>query len=162
MRYLIKQKIFSFGDSFTIKDEEGNDKFVVNGKAISMGKKLKIYDMYDQELIYIEQKLIAWMPEYNIYSNGNQIARVKKSFTLFKSNFVIESSMGNYEINGDFFAHNFNIQKNGIEVAAVDKKLMSFSDTYAVDISNDENHAFILALIIVIDEVLHNNNKNNA
>jgi uncharacterized protein YxjI len=151
--------VFSLGDSFKIKDQDSNDKFIVKGKLLSLGKKLKIYDMYDQELIYIEQKLFKLMPEYNIYSNEKQIARIKKQFTMFKSKFSIESDKGNYEIDGDFFGYNFSIMKNGSEVAIVDKKLVALSDTYSVEISDNENQAFILALIIIIDEVLHDNNN---
>lgn len=45
MRFLVKQKIFSFGDNFVIKDDEGNDRFVVKGKVFALGDKLRIYDM---------------------------------------------------------------------------------------------------------------------
>jgi len=51
--------------------------------------------------------------------------------------------------------------KNGVPVAVVSKKFFSFSDTYGVDIADNENHAFILALVIVIDQVLHDNENNN-
>ncbi|MDB6108639.1 MAG: hypothetical protein JWR69_389, partial [Pedosphaera sp.] len=32
MRYVMKQKLFSWGDDFAIKDEAGPDKFFVDGK----------------------------------------------------------------------------------------------------------------------------------
>jgi hypothetical protein len=37
MRYLMKQKLFAFGDDFTITDEQGNDTFFVDGRAFSFG-----------------------------------------------------------------------------------------------------------------------------
>jgi uncharacterized protein YxjI len=40
MRYLMKQKVFAWGDDFRIKDEGGNDMFFVDGRAFSFGKKL--------------------------------------------------------------------------------------------------------------------------
>jgi uncharacterized protein YxjI len=45
MRYVVRQKIFSLGDSFTIKDEGGNDIFVVRSQFLSLGHKLRIYDL---------------------------------------------------------------------------------------------------------------------
>jgi uncharacterized protein YxjI len=40
MRYLMKQKVFSWGDNFVIKDADGNDSFVIDGKAFSLGAQL--------------------------------------------------------------------------------------------------------------------------
>lgn len=37
MRYLMRQKLFSLGDDFFIKDESGRDIYFVDGKAISIG-----------------------------------------------------------------------------------------------------------------------------
>ena len=42
MRYLMKQKLFSFGDDFTIKDADGKEAFYVDGKVFSIGNKLSI------------------------------------------------------------------------------------------------------------------------
>ena len=32
MRYVMKQKLFCWGDDFTIKDDAGTDRFFVDGK----------------------------------------------------------------------------------------------------------------------------------
>ena len=159
MKFYIKEKIFSIGDHFTIKDLSGNDVFNVVGKIFSLGNKLRIYDMYNNEIVYIEQKLFKLLPEYNIYLGGNYAANVKKKFTFFSNSFNIDSNMGNYEIEGDFFAHDFSIVKNDSIVAEVNKKWVSWGDTYEIDINEQENYAFILALVIVFDQVLHDNKK---
>jgi uncharacterized protein YxjI len=44
-RYQIRQRIFSFGDKFTIKDELGQGVFAVRGKVFSLGRKLALEDM---------------------------------------------------------------------------------------------------------------------
>lgn len=162
MNFYIKEKIFSIGDKFSIMDVSGNDVFKVEGKIFSIGNKLRIYDAYNNEVVFIEQKLFKLLPEYSIYLNGNYAAKVKKQFTFFSNKFDIESNMGNYEIEGDFFAHDFSIVKNGNVVAQINKKWLSFGDTYEIDINEEENYAFILAMVIVIDQVLHDNkNKSN-
>jgi len=161
MKFYIREKIFSIGDSFSIKDVSGNDVFIVEGRIFSFGNKLRIYDMYNNEIVYIEQKLFKLLPEYNIYLNGNHAAKVKKEFTFFSNRFDIDSNMGNYEIQGDFFAHDFSITKNSSEVAVITKKWVSFGDTYEINIDEQENYAFILALVIVIDQVLHDNKNGN-
>lgn len=159
MRYVVKQRVFSFGDNFTIKDEAGNDCFVVKGKVFTFGDKLSMYDMYGQELVYIEQRLFRFLPEYSIYYRGQLYATVKKEFTFFKPKFNIQSYVGNHTIQGEFFNLDFSIFKEGRHVATVSKKWLSWGDTYSVDIAEDEDHAFILALVIVIDQVLHDDSK---
>ena len=161
MRFLVKQKIFSFGDNFIIKDDQGNDRFIVKGKVFSLGDKLRIYDMMGRELFYIEQKLLRLLPEYTIYKSGQAVATVKKDFSFFRPRFSIWSAYGNYSIQGDFFGMDFSITKNGRHVAQVSKRWLSFSDTYGVDIADDEDCAFILALVIIIDQVLHDDGHNN-
>ena len=40
MRYVMRQKLLSWGDDYTIKDEEGRDLYFVDGKAFSLGGQL--------------------------------------------------------------------------------------------------------------------------
>lgn len=162
MRFIVKQRIFSFGDNFTIKDEAGNDCFTVRGKVFALGDKLRIYDMQGHELFYIEQRLFRFLPEYTIYQFGRPVATVKKQFSLFKPRFNIWSAYGDFTIEGNFLGMDFSIYKNGKHVAQVSKRWFSWGDTYGVDIADDENYGFLLALVIVIDQVIHDNNHNNS
>lgn len=162
MRFLVKQKVFSFGDNFVIKDDRDNHRFIVKGKVFALGDKLRIYDLEGQELFYIEQKLLRLLPEYTIYKSGQAVATVKKDFTFFRPRFSIWSIYGNYTIQGNLLGMDFSINKDGKTVAQVSKRWLSFGDTYSVDISDDEDYAFILTLVIVIDQVLHDDNHNNS
>ena len=49
MRYSMRQKLFSFGDRFTIK-EESREVFVVEGKVFNVGDKLSFKDLSGKEL----------------------------------------------------------------------------------------------------------------
>lgn len=155
MRYVIRQKFFSLGDSFAVKDETGNDVFIVHSQIFSLGKKLRIYDLGGNELCYIEQKLFRFMPEYDIYVAGQHIASIKKKFALFKNDFEIVSSTGSYRVEGDFWAHEFNIYKDGVLVAGISKQFFAFTDTYGVEIDDGQDQIGNLAIAIVIDMVCH-------
>ena len=48
MRYLMKQKLFCWGDDFHIKNEAGEDVFFVDGRAFSIGNKLSFQDLQRQ------------------------------------------------------------------------------------------------------------------
>ena len=161
MKYKIRQKIFSFGDNFVIKNEFDEDKYIVQGKIFALGDKLKLLDINGVELINIQQKLFKLLPEYYLFSGGEQLARIKKAFTLLKHRFDIDSSMGQFEMQGNFLAHDFRILKDNKVVATVNKKWLSLADTYMVEISDEEDQAFMLAMIIVIDQVIHDKNHNS-
>src|SRR3954469_21164354 len=70
MRYIMKQKLLSFGDDFYIKDENERDAYFVDGRAFSIGDKLAFKDMNGRELAFIKQKLLAWGPTYEIVRDG--------------------------------------------------------------------------------------------
>lgn len=159
MRYIVRQKIFSFADRFTIKNEFEEDCFMVHGKVFSFGNKLRLTDLQGNEIYYIEQRLFRLLPEYTIYQNGTAVAQVKRNFTLFRPSFNITSVFGDYNINGNFWAYDFSIFKNGKPVALVSKKWFSFTDSYGVSIDDNEDAAFLLSLVIVLDQVHHDGSK---
>lgn len=162
MRYLVRQRIFAFNDSFNITDEHNRPIFKIEGRVFSLGNKLNIYDMSGNKRVYIEQKLLKLLPQYEIYENDRVVAKVKKRLTFFKSRLDIESDYGNFTVKGDVLGYNFSILRDGKTIAVVNKKFISFSDTYSVEVAEGERDAFVLSLVIVIDQVLHDDNHNNS
>lgn len=163
MRVNIKQKVFSFGDKFSVNTDDGTPIIYVEGKVFSLGNKLKVLDAQGDELFYIEQKLFKFLPEYRIFSGGQEIAFVKKEFSILKPKINITSTYGYFTIEGNFLAYNFNIYRDGNLAATVSKKFVAFSDSYTLDIFEEENIPFIITLTIVIDQILHDNdNRNNT
>ena len=162
MKFLVKEKIFTFADKFNIEDEYGDPQYKVVGEIFTFGNKLRLYDMHDVEIIYVEQKLFRFLPEYEIYKSGNLVAKIKKELTFFKPNFQIESNYGNLTVKGDIFHHEFNILRNGKIIAWISKKWITFSDTYSIDILEEEDEAFILSIVITLDQILYDGNKNNG
>lgn len=155
MKFQIKQKIFSLGDGFKIKNDAGEDVYSVKSQLLSIGKKLKILDLSGNELCNIEQKLLKFMPEYKILISGQEIATVKKKFSLLKNNFTIDSTSGNFTVDGNFTGHEFTIRNGNTVVAMISKKFFSMSDTYGVEIDDGQDQVVGLALAIVIDMVCH-------
>ena len=69
MKLYIKQKVFSWGDKFTVKDEAGRDCYYVEGEIFTFGRKLHVYDMRGREVAFIKQEVWSWMPRYYILWN---------------------------------------------------------------------------------------------
>jgi len=59
VQLIIKQKVFSWKDKFNVMDIKGDTKYVIEGVFPSFGKKLKIYDSANNELVLINQKVLS-------------------------------------------------------------------------------------------------------
>jgi uncharacterized protein YxjI len=163
MRYLMKQKLFCWGDDFAIKNEAGEDVFFVDGKAFSLGDKLSFQDIQKNELAFIRQKLLSWGPTYEITRNGELAAVVKKHlFTFLKCRFTVDvPGPDDLEAQGDFLDMEYTFTRAGQMVAEVSKRWFSFTDTYGVDIREGEDDVLILASTVVIDMVGHGDHKSS-
>ena len=157
MRYLLKQRLFSIGDDFFIRDEEGHDVFFVDGKVFTIGHKLSFQDTAGRELAFIQQKLLSWSPTHEIYRDGQLVALIKKElFTFFHCRFSIDvPGPDDLEAEGDFLDYEYSITRGGRIVATVSKKWFAWSDTYAVEVAEGEDAVLILAATVVIDMVCH-------
>jgi len=156
MLYLMRQKIWSFGDDFTIQNDQGQDVFFVDGKVFSIGDKLSFQDMNGNELAFISQKLLSLKKTYQIFRNNQLFANVVKELTLFKDKFSVDVPGPNdYEVKGNFLQHEFEFIRSDQTVAHVSKQYFSWTDTYGIDIIEGEDDITILATAIVIDMVCH-------
>jgi uncharacterized protein YxjI len=155
MRYLIKQKFFSLGGAFYIKNEREQDVFSVEGAPFSFGHQLTFRDMAGNELAFIRQKLLSWGPTYEIYRDGQLFAVVRKElFSFFKHVFTVDvPGPDDLIAEGDFWALEFAFSRGERTVATVSRQWFSWTDTYGVDVVDDEDDVLILAGAIVIDMV---------
>ena len=74
MKLYIKQRIFTWGDKFSIYDEAGNEKYYVEGEILTFGKKLHLYDLQGRELAYID--LVVSNCPLNGHSHKLQLMKV--------------------------------------------------------------------------------------
>jgi len=157
VRYLMRERILSWGDDFTIKDEAGREAFYVDGKVFSFGDKLSFRDRDGQEVALIDQKLLSFGPQYEIIRGGTTVAVVKKQlFTLFRARFTVDvPGPDDLEAKGNFLEHEYVFERDGRDVARISKKWLSLSDSYAIDINEGEDDVVILAAAVVIDLVSH-------
>jgi uncharacterized protein YxjI len=157
MRFVMKQKLFAWGEDFTIKNEAGNDVFFVDGKAFSLGHKLSFQDMHGNELAFVRQKLLSWGPTYEITRNGALAAVVKKQlFTLLRCKFTVDvPGPDDLEAHGSFWDMEYTFSRGDRNVAEVSKRWFSWGDTYGVDVREGEDAVLILASTVVIDMICH-------
>lgn len=157
MRYVLKQKLLSWGDDFVIKDESGRDVYFVDGKAFSIGDQLSFQDMEGHELAFIKQKLLSWGKTYEIVRHGQVAAVVKKAlFAPFHHRFTVDvPGPDDLEAEGSFTDHEYTFRRGERTVATVSKKWFSWTDTYGVEVADGEDPVLILASAVVVDQACH-------
>src|SRR5215467_913844 len=118
MRYMMKQKLFAWGNDFYIKDDTGEDRFLVDGKVFTIGNQLSFQDLTGKELCFIKQVVLTLGQSYEIYRDGQLWATVDKAlFSFFRATFNIEEAgTANVEVEGDFMAHEYTFSRAGREI----------------------------------------------
>mgnify|MGYP001140266652 CR=1 FL=1 len=149
MKMYIKQKVFSLKDKFNIMDEHGNNLYSVQGKVFSMGKRLYIFDSNSKEVAFLKQKLWSLLPRFEVYIKGKKGAEVIRRFSFLTPKYLVEGP--NWNINGDFWAHNYEVSQNEEIIVKVNKKLFSWGDSYELDIKESNNEILALCTVLAID-----------
>lgn len=160
MKYILTQKLFTLGDDFFIEDENGKKVFEVDGKLFSIGEKLWFKDHNGNKIFKLKEKLIKLTDTYIIEKNNKDYVKIhKKMFTIFKEKFEIDSPYGEIEVKGNFIDYDFDFYLENVRIAQVSKKLISFRDKYVVKIDEFEEPELILACAVIIDMIVHNDDK---
>ena len=149
MKLYIRQKVFSWKDKFTVKDQYGQDKYQVEGEFFSLGKKLHIYDMAGNEVAFIQQKLLSFLPRYYVFVGDAQVAEIVKKFTFLRPKYEVLGL--DWQVEGDFFAHNYVITDGRSMVVEINKEWMTWGDCYELDIAPSANEIIALATVLAID-----------
>lgn len=160
MRYVIREKFWSWGDDFYVYDENQQPIYQIKGKVFSWGDQLSFRDMQGNELAYIKQRLISFMPCYEIHHEGQLFAEMHKKFTWFNQKFTLDVPGPNdYTIDGSFWQHDYQFKRKGRTVADVSKSFWTWNDTYGIETVNEEDDVTILCACIVIDQILHDERR---
>jgi uncharacterized protein YxjI len=151
VRLFIKQKVFSWNDRFTVKDEGGNDRYFVEGEVFSFGHHLHIYDVNHNEVANIQQKLLSFKPRYYIFRNGFQVGELVKEFTFFKQKYSFSGLT--WSVDGEFTRHDYRLSDimNGMVIMTVSKQWFTWGDSYLLDIVDGADEVLCLAAVIAID-----------
>jgi uncharacterized protein YxjI len=152
MKLYLKQKVFSFNDKFTVKDENGEDRYFVEGEVFTIGKKLHVYDVNRKQCIFIQQKLWSFLPRFLVFVNELQVAEIVREFTFLKPRYTVLGL--NWEVHGNFWAHEYEILNQGRIVVSINKEWIAWGDTYAIDIIDPQDELNALAIVLAIDAVM--------
>lgn len=149
MRLLIKQRVFSWTDSYDIYDENGNVRYFVKAELIALGHQLHVYDANQNEIGMIKQKLLTFLPAFEIEIGGRTVGKIQKEFSFFKPRYEI--ACNGWRVEGDFLGWDYDVYSGCSSIIHISKELLHFGDTYVIDIANPEDELMGMMLVIAID-----------
>ena len=156
---LIKNKFWSLRGNSVVNDISGAPAFEVKG-TFSLWRKKKIYDTEGNLLYIVRNKMIRFfMNSCYIYDgNKTKIARLKQKFHLLKGEFVLLGYKDEYAIDGTLgllSERNMTITRNGEVIGEAGRK--GATDSFYLTAYHDEDAAFLVALIVAIDNIIDKN-----
>ena len=156
-KFYLKQKVFSFRDSFKVFDEGQNQVYHAKAKMMSFARQYEIYQSDPEQLLFtMRRRLMSFMPVYELFNaEGERVALMRKRFSAFRNRIDIEAEGKNYSLEGSVWAHNFTISGDIGIVLAVRKKLLSWGDTYEIEIDDRADVDKMIAFVIMIDSIYH-------
>lgn len=149
MKLLFKQRFFSWFDSYDIYDEAGNVAYVVKGQ-LSWGHKLVIYDCNGREVGMVVQKILTFLPKFEIHKNGQYMGCLNKELSFFVPHYNLDYN--GWHIDGSIMEWDYQVlDRSGNNIASVSKELFNFTDTYVLDIDNPQDALDVLMFVLAID-----------
>lgn len=149
MKLLIKQRVFSWGDTYDIYDEYGNVKYLVKAEVFSFGHQLHVYDAYGNEIGQIHQKLFTFMPKFEIEMGGRVLGTISRVITFFKPEYEID--FNGWYVKGDFLGWEYDVFSRDGLIVHITKEWLHWGDTYVLDFTKPEDELMGLMLVIAID-----------
>lgn len=161
-RYKIRQKLMSIGDDFWIENEEGERVYKVDGKALRLRKTLIFEDIKGNKLAKIQERLLPIKETMVVEDeDGNQLAVIKKGLIAPLGDHWSVNVRGgpDLDVQGNILDHEYSIMERRKKIADVSKKWLSLTDTYGVEIAEEQNDILILAIAIAIDMMSHDGGR---
>lgn len=150
MRQLyIKQKVFSLSGKFSVKDQEENEVYFVEGSFMQIPKTFSIMDVACQEVAMITKKTFSFLPTFFVEVHGQEMVTIKKEFSFLKARYSID--VAGIEVQGNWWDMDFEVYRNGELIGAVSKKWFTWGDSYQLIIVEDEMEPLLVSLVVAID-----------
>ena len=158
MQLRIKQRVFSWSDTYDVYDERDEARYYVEAEIFTFGHQIHVYDKRSgREVGSIHQKLFTFLPQFEIVIGGQTVGTIYKEFSFFVPHYHVD--FRNWEVEGDFMGWNYSATQNGRTVLTVSKELFRWGDTYVLEYGDIADEIPGLLLTIAIDAVNCSKNK---
>eukprot|EP01068_Selenidium_serpulae_P016248 Selendium_serpulae@DN627_c0_g1_i1.p2 len=152
--YLLRSKAWSLSSGYYIKDENNEDVYSVKKHFSLVHDKLTLLDKSEVSKLDIFQKFNWFTARYTITRQGEPFAQFLEKCVLCGSKYQMTCSDDRcYHVEGNIWDREYVFERDGSEVASVSKARFSLTDSYGVQIDDDEDQELILAAVAIIDRI---------
>jgi uncharacterized protein YxjI len=145
MEYVMSSR-WSLMERFDITDVSGAPLFEARGH---LGARISLLDPRGQEVAEIRKHMMT--DTHEVYVGGQRVAQVRHA-GIFGDKYDIESGFGRLEARGHFNGGDYTVSRGGAPVARMVRKF-SLREKFAVDVADEENQAFLLAIVLAIEAI---------
>lgn len=151
MNYLIEQKLTLAKPRFSVRDENENEVYLVEGKALRVHEQLWIRDVTGRDVAFVRGRG-AFKTKYEISKHGALVATMEPKQRWLKLNFLLTDAGSGAETValGNFTGYEYAFERNGAAVASV-KKTRRWTDRYTLEVADGEDAVVYIASVLAID-----------
>lgn len=150
MQLLIKQRVFAWGDTYDVYDEQGRPRYFVKAELLALGHHIHVYRRdTGEEVGAIHQRLLSFLPKFDIEIGGRMVGTVSRELTLFRPRYVVDYQ--DWAVEGDILSWNYQVLKGSYVVMSIQKQWMSWGDTYVLDYRDPALELPGLMIVLAID-----------
>jgi len=157
-RYQLREDLISIGDDFWIENENGQRVFRVDGKVLRISKTYAFLDMAGNTLCRIKERLLTIKDTMEIEdAEGQEMAVIRKALiSPLRDRWNVKVRNGpDLDVQGNILDHEYTISQGRQRIAEVSKKWFRLTDTYGVEIADNQNDILILATVVAMDAMTH-------
>lgn len=155
MKYSLKQYLLDNMEEYVIRDESGNDIYIVDANYWPIGHKISIQDLDRNELLLISEKITTFKTNLEIYKDNSLYAYLSKpTIQLLNNSYTIEmTDFENYLAEGNFEEYEYIIYTSDKEtiLAIISKQYFDSEDTYGLETDFTDDAILFIAVALIID-----------
>ncbi len=137
---------WSLMERFEITDGSGTPQFEARGH---LGSQISLHDAAGRQVADIRKHVFT--DTHEVYLDGQRVAQVRHA-GIFGDRYDIESAFGILNARGHFDGGDYTIGRDGMAVARMVRQF-SLREKFAVDVADNENQVFLLALVLAIEAI---------
>ena len=152
MELRIRQRVFSWTDTYDVYDANGEPKYFVKAELFSFGHQIHVFDKRTGvEVGSIHQRLLTLLPKFEIVIGGRVVGTISRELSFFRPRYHVD--FRSWEVEGDFLQWEYDVLEGTREVMHITKEWLSWGDTYVLRYGSIADEIPGLLLVIAIDAV---------
>ena len=110
----------------------------------------RLYALTSSISAKVQQQVFTFLPKFDLYVGEQCVGTIRKEFTFLRPSFTLD--FNGWRVEGSFMEWDYTIvDAAGQQVASVSKELFHWTDTYVIDVADEENALYALMVVLAID-----------